>query len=231
MQNGAQTNFECNLGKLRAGPPAQSRENHVQCQLEERPILRTPRRRALARHWRAYGTSEPQRSQARRGENEGGCMRDGDAARERICSCRRNARTRKKTAFQLSEEHRIAASTGDPQTYAVSGPMCDQREVYHLHGGSLSLSNEGTVTQGRASTLNSIDSTLGLAPPWAASIGDMCIGDMCIGDMGIGDMGVGEVDVGEVGIGAIGTPLMKGSAHASRHHRAHRCWPHAAAIP
>jgi len=221
MQNGAQTNFECNLGKLRAGPPAQSRENHVQCQLEERPVLRTPRRRALARHWRAYGTSEPQRSQARRGENEGGRMRDGDAAHERICSCRRDARTRKKIAFQLSEEHRIAASTGDPQTYAISGPMCDQREVYHLHGGSLSLSNEGTVTQGRASTLNLIDSTLGLAPPRAASIGDM----------GIGELGIGELGIGEVAIGDIGTPLMKGSAHASRHHRAHHCWPHAAAIP
>jgi hypothetical protein len=168
MQNGVQTNFECNLGKLRAGPPAQSGENHVQRHLKEPPVLRTPRRGAPAGHWQAYRTSEPQRSQARRGDNEGGCVRDGDAPRERVCSCRRDARTRKKAAFQLSEEHRIAASTGDPQAYAVSGPMCDQREVYHLHGGSLSLSDEGAVTQGRASSVNLIDSTLGLAPPWVA---------------------------------------------------------------
>ena len=167
MQNGVQTDFECNLNNLRAGAPAQTRDNQVQCQLQECPILRIPHRLALARRWRAYRTGEPQRCQTRRGKNERWVVRDDDARRERVCSCRRNARTRKKVTFQLSEEYRIAASTGYPQTYAVSSPMCDQRELHHLHGGFLSLSDERTVRRRSASILILVHSILGLASPWA----------------------------------------------------------------
>lgn len=167
MQNGVQTDLEYNLGRLRAAPPAQTSDNHVQRQLQECPILRTPRHRALARRWRADRTGEPQRCQTRRGENERWVVRNDDARRERVCSRRTNARTRKKVAFQLSEEYRIAASTGDTQTYAVASPMCDQCKLHHLHGGSLSLSDEGTIRRRPASTLFLIHSILGLALPWA----------------------------------------------------------------
>jgi hypothetical protein len=167
MQNGLQTDLECDLGRLRAAPSAQTRDNYVQCQLQECPILRTPRRRALPRRWRADRTGESQRCQTRRGRNERWVVRDDDACRERVCSRRANARTRKKVAFQLSEEYRIAASTGDTQTYAVASPMCDQRKLHHLHGGSLSLSDEGTIRRRPASTLFLIHSILVLALPWA----------------------------------------------------------------
>ena len=91
MQYGVQTNVECNTGRLRAGPWAQSGDNQLQCQLDTAAILHTPRRRIMGRHWRAYRTGEPQRSQARCGENKGVCARDDDAPRDALARAKERA--------------------------------------------------------------------------------------------------------------------------------------------